>query len=134
MFSLYSLLEEAEHSLLQAWGLVASHSGVWTLEHEQATCHLSDTILRLYSTALHLSTHNKQHGRFTSAMVLQSINSMFAMLLFDIKQRNLMVCCLKMIESLLNLLLDNRDLHKQESRLHLFGGCYMMLKVGSNNH
>ena len=54
---------------------------------------------------------------------------MFSLLLFDSKQRNVMVCCLKMVDSLLNILLENKDLNKMETRLNVLGVCYIMLKV-----
>lgn len=126
--SIESLFSTAETYLLQAWGLSATHTGLWTIEHEELSASLTECFVRLHTVGLYLAKNKTNCATLTIQHVLSRISVMFHVLLFDSSNQNLMISSLKMLDLILNMILKNDEGKNKEGKAEMFIISLVMLQ------
>ena len=140
--SVIQLIDRAQRTLLLAWSLGASHTGLWTIEHEDAATNIAHNLVKLFSAILQtrpehmpeLFTTQSQHHPHSGALknqkllkVLHIIRTVFELLNFDCVHQHLMVCAIRFSHSILRLLLTDPELNRQEPHISNLNGCFVLL-------
>ena len=137
-------IDQTQRSLLLAWGLAASHSGLWMLGHEELTSNVAHNLMRLFTAILHCSGKvlkdldtlaGTQHRKMTRckksrnlSRVLRLFKMMLHLLQLDSVYRHLLVCAYKFVHSTVDLLLSNKDIKESEPRTRTLHGAYVLLR------
>lgn len=142
--SVVQLLEHAKSTLLLAWGLAASHSGLWTEEHEEVATNIAHNMVKLFSVIMHCSAevindlealqayhlkkcvYVKNHSL---VIILTTVKSILRLLHLDAPYQHLMVCAVRFAHSTLKMFLTDSSLAKREPKLNTLHGCFALLKV-----
>ena len=136
--SVVQLMEKAQNTLLLAWSLGASHTGLWTEEHEDVATNIAHNLLRLFTLLLQSSpdvarellTERPQSRPVKNprlARVLHILRTLLHILRLDAPQQHLMVCSVRLAHSALRLLLTDPHLLKVEPRLNTLHGSFTLL-------
>lgn len=137
-------IDQAQRSLMLAWGLAASHSGLWMVGHEELTNNIGHNLVRLFTAILHcpvgvikeLNTLvGTKHRKLTRSKksrhlvkVLSVFKTMLHLLHLDTINKHLMVCAFNFVHSTADLLLHSKDLKQHEPRTQTLHGVYTLLK------
>ena len=136
-------LDRAHRALMTAWSLAVSHTGVWTVDHEDALCLITQNLTRLLALLLHSDTKTlkemdalmglKQSGKAGKkhrglSKVLRTFTSLLHLLQLDSLHRNVQVCVLDLIHSTVTLLSSSPHLQLVQPHGQTLQGCYALLR------
>jgi hypothetical protein len=143
--SLAEHLDHAHCSLFGAWALAVSHTGVWTIHHEEALSNVVHNLGQLFHLLLtskgsllkeldelqgvphgKKSKSNRQSRGLKKALHL--FTSLLSLLPLDSLHRNAHVCVLDLIHSLVSQLATNQKLNGDQPHAQTLQGCYALLR------
>lgn len=133
--------EHARKCLLLAWGLAASHVGLWTADHETVVLNIIHNVVRVFTSMLHVTvatetsaqsggttTHDGSGHKRQLSQVLQVLAGMVQVLYLDAVYKHLQVAALRLAHDTVEMLLSNKYLPRSEPRQRTFHGAYVLLK------
>lgn len=119
-----------QKELILAWGLAASHVGLWTVEHEEALNTVAHNLVKTCAVLLEsidpASTVGDQKGSAQLTRVLSFLKQVSSVSCMDALGKKLMVCYVRFVHSTVELLLRSKALKR--SRVHTLNGCYLILR------
>ena len=138
------LLLRAERTLLCAWSLGCSHTGLWTSDHEEVASQLVYNLAQLCTLLLHASTQDiltlsphtnvasrgraEDHTRTLHlTKVLGLVKTLFHLLRLDSVFRHMMVSVLRLASSIVSVLVATDGANDDSRPVHTLHGCYVLL-------
>ena len=146
--TLPELISRTQCALVLAWNLGASHTGLWTLDHETVMENVTDNLIQLFAVVLHTKAKMlKKVGGLVNTilsksqkksfpkkankkliLVLDLYKSLMHTLRLDGHSRHLMVCATRFTYSNVRMLLSCESLSLKETKSKTLHGCYMVLQ------
>ena len=143
--SLAEHINRCQKGLILAWGLAATHSGHWTIDHEDVANHIAHDMAKLFSVILHSSPDvlkeleavlgqpvpkiRKAKQMRTIMKVLSLFQTMMRMLNLDAIHRHLIVCAFSFVHSSVDAMLKQKTVAHEDPKMATLHGCYVLLKL-----
>lgn len=136
-------LDRANRALFSAWALAVSHTGVWTIHHEESLSNVTHNLTRLLHLLLNSKpsvlkelealTGLKNRPKTSKKMrglkkVLHIFTSLLDLVPLDDLHKNAQVCIFDLIHSVINLLASSASPEEVQPRAHTLQGCYALLR------
>ena len=131
------ILNKIQERLLLAWGMAASHAGMWSYQHEKVTIYLLQNFIKLFAAVLRCPPdvnihHENENNSFSRNQNLTRVLGLYKRVIglvhMDNVQQNMMPSMLRFTHLTVKLLLNATEHRASEPLVQTLYGCYCILR------